>query len=257
MTILSEDLSMIYHPTATNYNLYNAITPYNVSSTVTTSASSIDNIYKWKELLSEYTTSIIDHEGYNRTTYMKKPIYNYLTSDSSLFFEDDSSNTMGYKYISIPFERSTNEFTYNTPMWGCCLSDSNNNKIDRKRNEIRSNLIIHTSKRGHDLGKVSEGEWIAMQTLREMISESDYRKYLRYGFISIIGKSGKIYQIFRNNWHTKVFSNGVLIEEICVRITDKKIPPTDNVIAFKTIIETDEESFAAMGNVYRMVKKAA
>jgi hypothetical protein len=36
-----------------------------------------------------------------------------------------------------------------------------------------------------------------------------------------------------------------------------KVPPTDNVIAFKAMIETSENLFKNMGNVYKMTKKAA
>jgi hypothetical protein len=36
------------------------------------------------------------------------------------------------------------------------------------------------------------------------------------------------------------------------------MPPTDNVIAFKIMIETSEELFKSKGNVYRMnIKKMA
>jgi hypothetical protein len=85
-----------------------------------------------------------------------------------------------------------------------------------------------------------------------MITEEQYRKYLKFGFILVKGQSGLTYQIFRNESHTKVWKNGKIIKEICVRIKDHNIPLTDNVIAFKTIIEASENQFYKMGNVYKM-----
>ena len=80
---------------------------------------------------------------------------------------------------------------------------------------------------------------------------------MKYGFVLIEGKSGKTYQIFRNAYHTKVWKGGKLIEEVCVRIkSNLKVPPTDNVIAFRTMIRIDEEEFRKIGNVYKMIKAA-
>jgi hypothetical protein len=104
----------------------------------------------------------------------------------------------------------------------------------------------------HNIGPCEQK---ARDTLREMISESDYRKYLRYGFILTTGRSGKIYQIFAYG-HTKVWEQGVLSDEICVMLKNDKIPHTDRVIALKTMIECSEEEFYRMGNVYKMRKAA-
>lgn len=98
----------------------------------------------------------------------------------------------------------------------------------------------------------SPEEWTALYTLREMISEYDFRKFLKYGFILVTGKSGQVYQIFRIDPHVKVWEKGKLIKEVCVYLSDKNIPKTDKLIAFKIIIETDEESFLKMGNVYNI-----
>lgn len=104
---------------------------------------------------------------------------------------------------------------------------------------------------------VSPSEGCALETLREMVTEGAFKKYLKHGFILVQSPSGLIYQIFKNSWHIKVWDKGNLIEEICVRIKSDKIPSTDNVIAFKAIIETDENEIHQMGNVYNMRKKAA
>ena len=110
------------------------------------------------------------------------------------------------------------------------------------------NIFIPTS--------ATAAEMRAIETLREMITETEYRKYIVHGFIHVKGRSGYIYQVFRNRTHTKVWKKGLLIKEVCFKIKDPEIPPTDNVIAHKILIETSEEEFERLGNVYKMNRAA-
>lgn len=120
----------------------------------------------------------------------------------------------------------------------------------------RSGLTIIIKSRTRPVCDISEAEWKALETLREMITETEFRRYLKDGFILVRSKSGAVYQIPRDKSHTKVWKDGKLLEEICVRLTDRNCPPTDNVIAFKVVIESDEEAFRSMGNIYNMRKAA-
>jgi len=121
-----------------------------------------------------------------------------------------------------------------------------------KRREIRKNLYVPVKYRVTSYSKVPENEQIAMDTLRESITEEEFRKYIKFGFILVKGQEGKTYQVFKNRSHTKVWKNDKVIEEICIHIKDYNIPPTDSVIAFRTMIKTSEEYFKKMGNVYKM-----
>lgn len=131
-------------------------------------------------------------------------------------------------------------------------------KLVRKY-KIKNNLVsILIESRADDYRNAPKNEWCAIDTLREMITEAEFRKYMKYGFILVRGQSGKVYQVFRNKAHSVVWKKGQAIEEVCVRIKDKKIPPTDNVIALKILIEACEEAeFKKLGNVYNMRKEAA
>jgi hypothetical protein len=120
---------------------------------------------------------------------------------------------------------------------------------------LRKNLIISIKSRACPIPNVSNAEQTAIQTLREMISESEYRRYIKDGFILVKGDSGNIYQIFRDKSHTKVWKNGKVIKEVCVRLKGN-IPLTDNVIAFKIMVETSEKIFFEKGNVYNFEKVA-
>lgn len=128
-----------------------------------------------------------------------------------------------------------------------------NTKRYEKRQKIRSGMIIHIKNRADPATVMDTREQTALDTLREMVTEEEFRRYLRYGFVMVKGRSGDRYQVYRNKSHTKVWRGGKVIEEVCVRIkSDIGAPPTDNVVAFKVAIEADEASFKAMGNLYRM-----
>ncbi len=143
-----------------------------------------------------------------------------------------SSQFSAKNSINIPFEYSLKEV---------------------RKYKIRNNLVsILVKSRAEDYRNIPKNEWCAIETLREMITEAEFRKYITHGFILVKGKKGHIYQIFKNRDHTIVWEKGKVIEEVCVRIKDKKIPPTDNVIAFKILIETSEDEFRKLGNVYNM-----
>lgn len=116
---------------------------------------------------------------------------------------------------------------------------------------------IHIKSRTNALRNISEPEWVALDTLRESITEKEFRKYLRDGFLLVKGKSGMVYQIFRNHSHVKVWEHGKTVEEICVYFKNSNIPKTDKVLAFKIMIETDESAFKKLGNVYNMLKRRA
>ena len=143
----------------------------------------------------------------------------------------------------------------------CCNDGKANPTIqDKIRDTVKANLCIIIPTRGSEFPKMmKDAEKTALETLRDMITEQEYRNYLRYGFITVKGKSGRLYQISRTLNHTKVWDHGELVEEVCVRIKggDLVVPETDNIIAFKVMIETDENLFKSLGNVYKMKDKAA
>jgi len=95
----------------------------------------------------------------------------------------------------------------------------------------------------------------AIETLREEISEFEFRRYIKRGFITVVGSSGRVYQIFRDRQHIKAYWQGQLIEELCIYIPDGNVPVTDKLIAFKTMIDINEDEFRKYSNVYKMTKE--
>jgi hypothetical protein len=132
-----------------------------------------------------------------------------------------------------------------------CCSGERDTLGDMIRSTVKANLCILTKSRSDKFGQISESEKTTLETLRDMITEQEFRHYLRYGFLAVRGSSGRMYQVFRNQPHTKVWYQGKVVEEVCVRIRDRNVPSTDNIIAFKTMIETNEDMFKSLGNVYK------
>ena len=89
--------------------------------------------------------------------------------------------------------------------------------------------------------QVSVAETKARNTLRDALSEKEFRKYLINGFIMIKGKSGKWYQVFNKQKHIKVYERGKLIKELCIH-TEGCCPPTDHVLNMKIMLECDEQT---------------
>lgn len=116
------------------------------------------------------------------------------------------------------------------------------------------NLTIFVKSHSKPIGWVSGPEQIALETLRESLTEDDYRRYMKNGFLNVTGRSGRTYQIPRGSGyspHVVVWERGKKVAEICSYLKDNQAPPTDRVIAFKAIIEADEQELWQRGNVFK------
>jgi len=178
-----------------------------------------------------------------------------MSSSSTPTWDTAFSTTGWTDYENMTHRYITGDF--DVKFYPLCHGELQHDGILHKKMAIKNNLAVHVKSRVNIINEVPENEAVAIETLRETISETEFRKYIKFGFVLVQGQSGNMYQVFRNKWHTKVWKNGKVIEEVCVRIkSDIKAPPTDNVIAFKTLIETDEEEFKKLGNVYKMSRVA-
>jgi hypothetical protein len=95
----------------------------------------------------------------------------------------------------------------------------------------------------------------ARETLRDMISESEWRRYVTNGFIMVRGQSKKWYQIFSNrSQRIRVFENGIQVKVLCIHSADE-CPATDHVINMKILAEIDEAALWKSANQYEPTKK--
>jgi hypothetical protein len=107
-----------------------------------------------------------------------------------------------------------------------------------------------------DWSKVPPNEILALQLLRKMVPQDVFRKYLKYGFVTVQGPSGLTYQIQRKSHIIKVWDQGKTLCTLCVYLKDKTIPPTDEVVAKMIIAECDEPDIWKRANVSWYIREA-
>jgi hypothetical protein len=117
---------------------------------------------------------------------------------------------------------------------------------------MKANLLIRTERKSLSRQalplKYTPQEQKARDSLRDMLTEEEWRRYVTNGFIMVRGSSGYWYQIFADNSRLQVYKNNKKTHAICIH-TDKTCPPTDHVINMKVLIEIDEASLWANGNI--------
>ena len=231
---------------------------YSILSTnsVTTSTSYLDPTYLYPSTAD--TTYRLKFNLDSGTNFISG--FDYGTSDYAPM-------SIYLRGTAIPTGEDVSYHLYNSSYWGpstlgvfnASYTNYSNystiiepTKKDLFRSKIHFNLTPKSHSRFSDLMNIKKNEQIALETLREVLTEVEFRKYLKYGFVLVKGKKGDTFQIFRNKSHVKVWRDGQLIEEICVNLKDRSIPATDKILAFKVAIECDEEDFKKMGNVYKM-----
>jgi hypothetical protein len=129
-------------------------------------------------------------------------------------------------------------------------------KRARQRDKIRQQLYPLTRQRladAQDFSHVKENEIVALQLIKSMVTPERWRKYLKYGFVEVDGKSGLRYQIIRGRSHVLVYRKGEKIAELCVGLKNRYVmPPTDEVITRMIIVECDEPDIWRRANAHQL-----
>jgi hypothetical protein len=105
------------------------------------------------------------------------------------------------------------------------------------------------TQRGADFSDAKQNEIVALQLLRSMIDKDVFKKYLRHGFVTVVGPSGLTYQIQRRSHNVKVWQQGKLLCTLCVYIQNQYIPPTDEVVAKILMCRFDEIDIWKRANI--------
>ena len=136
---------------------------------------------------------------------------------------------------------------------------------DDKKQRIRNFIKYNITKSNFNLFKMNPcvaqklpaNELKARESLRDLISEKDWRRYLSSGFIMFKGPTRFWYQIFKNNSEKiKVYEKGILTYRICIHTDEHTCPPTDHVINMMTLIQNDEKTLWLNGNIYDSKNKS-
>jgi len=110
-------------------------------------------------------------------------------------------------------------------------------------------VSIRSYHRDRQFDSVTAAEMLALQLLRKMVGQDEFRRYLKHGFILARGASGLAYQIDRRN-RIVVWECGEKLASLCVHLKhDLKTPPTDEVVAKLLIVECDEADIWKRSNV--------
>jgi hypothetical protein len=118
----------------------------------------------------------------------------------------------------------------------------------RVKSAMKNNLLIKVNSRQKPLQTIAQiEEQRARLTLRDMLSEQDWRRYVTNGFLMVKGSSDYWYQIFASSG-VNVYQHGKKVHYICIH-TDKACPPSDHVINMKLLVEFDEAALWQGGNV--------
>ncbi len=98
--------------------------------------------------------------------------------------------------------------------------------------------------------RFDEREKRARETLRRIIGEYKYRRYLRDGFVTVQGASGRVYCIYPGHEFTRVYFGNQFVEQLCV-VFQGQFPPTDSLIMRYLMLSNDELGFRAKANKWR------
>lgn len=125
------------------------------------------------------------------------------------------------------------------------------------RETLKQNITVSALSTRQEILTIqaSVAEMKARETLRDTISEKEYRKYITNGFIMVLGASGKWYQVFNKQKHLRVYDSGKFIKELCIHTDAKEVPPTDHVLNMKVMLECDEQTVWDASNLYEPKKK--
>jgi hypothetical protein len=160
------------------------------------------------------------------------------------YFTFDGASTGTFGVCSSGFS-GFDMFTAFTTLDGLYYSTEH---IERqmKKQRLKNNLLIKVNHRQRPLTSKSPAEEKARNTLRDMLTEADWRRYITNGFVMVKGLH-YWYQIFRGSG-VNVYHEGKKINNICIH-TDDACPPTDHVINMISLIEYDEAAVWRFGNV--------
>jgi hypothetical protein len=126
------------------------------------------------------------------------------------------------------------------------------------RNRLQAQMLnyprnIRAHNRPANFTNVSQPEIVALQMMKGMLDEKSWRRYLKYGFVLVEGNSGLVYQIIRSQHHIRVFRKGHKVAELCIYV--RGVPPTDEVIAKKIMLECNEMSVWHDANISQLGKE--
>ncbi len=149
-------------------------------------------------------------------------------------------------YIDQITASSIYDLTWNISNSGSRVVSSFRTPGERMREILRSRSApaIHRGNRRRSMTMVVDAREVrARSTLRNMLGDQSFRRFLRDGFVTVVPASGLTYRIYPGLGVTEVYDRGIMIETMCV-ILKGNFPPTDSLIMRYLLILNDEGEFS-------------
>lgn len=192
------------------------------------------NSYTWD--WADVTTSGSDMKQIARTIKKVQDIYCQKWANSWYTLGDDTTTAYGEWHWSD----------------GVVAAPKTPSERLRQMIQARQGPMIMT--RNPLKAPADEREVRARETLLRVIGEDKFRNFLKHGFITVRGKSGKVYQIFTGHGITCVYDRGQMVERLCVILTGN-FPPTDELIMRYLMILNNEDDFRAKAIKHSVTQK--
>lgn len=169
---------------------------------------------------------------------------------SATGYDIQSSNNYNYNYKTTRIYNNNIEFTYaatgeilRKTTWRSPVIPPEE-RMRRIIQERMAPIVIIRGKKRESLSiAIDEREERARQTLRRIIGQQAFRKFIRDGFITVVSKSGLTYRIYPGHGMTDVYDRGIMVERLCV-VLQGRFPPTDSLIMRYLLILNDEGEFS-------------
>lgn len=171
-----------------------------------------------------------------RNVYVKWSLVKASTTDS--YADYDCGTTSAKTWYRAYNTTATSAYTWADDGWYDCQSGWVKSKhlltpAERLAEIMRDRQCpgIRTTRKSLAVQAGDDREMRARETLRMILGEERYRRFLVNGFVSATNpRTGYTYQIFHSSHHlTHVYKDGKMVRRLCIYLAGN-FPPTDFVI---------------------------
>ena len=215
-------------------NMTSATTPMATNNT-----SIIENYYTIN--YGKYIKSYWDNDN-DKITYTN--IREPKTYKNYLWYNEGTTSKTTFNYLDYGLEYGTT----GAVEWGNCFKPQ-----ATPREQLRQAMAQRLAPAIHVLRKAltpaEEQETRARGTLRRVVGDEKFQRYLRCGFVTVRNpRNGLTYQCFPGHGGVKVWKDGKMVESWCVFLQGN-FPPTDQLITRYLMVLNNPDQLRAIANV--------
>ena len=226
--ILNENTTSATTPMATN----NTSIVENMTS-ATTPMTTVENYYAINS--SKYIKSYWDNDNDKINYIIREP----KTYKNYLWYNKGTTSKTTFNYLEYG--------TTGALDWDCFKPQATPREQLRQAIAQRLAPAIHVLRKA--LTPAEEQETRARGTLRRVVGDEKFQRYLRCGFVTVRNpRNGLTYQCFPGHGGVKVWKDGKMVESWCVFLQGN-FPPTDQLITRYLMVLNNPDQLRAIANV--------